>query len=129
MARKGWDLLKADYRERLERNGISRSDYERGASLKAGRGHERTPERPSLSNPQNFPEYHSERQRLVNAVARKKQEIFGNSPKWNPAKGRANIIKYAPSMAKLRWALNAEPEEWLDAIREDREGYAFLGYH
>lgn len=129
MARKGWDQLKADYRNRLERNGVTRADYERGASLKAGRGHERTPERPSLSNPQKFPEYHRERQRLVNAVNHKKQQIFGSSPKWNPNKAKANIIKYSPSMALLRWAENASEDEWLDAIRESSEVYSFLGYH
>jgi len=129
MARKGWDQLKPDYRKRLERNGISKIDYERGDSIKAARGHERTPERPSLSNPQQFPKYHSERQRLINAVVQKKQNYFGTSPKWNPAKAKANLVKHAPSIAKLRWANNASEDEWLDAIRESPQEYSFLGYH
>ena len=129
MARKGWDSLKPDYRKRLERNGISKTDYERGASIKAARGHEKTPERPRLSNPQQYPQYHTERQRLENAVNRKKQEVFGTSPKWNPAKAKAVTARRAPSLARLRWALAADPEEWLSAIREEPESYSFLGYH
>jgi hypothetical protein len=129
MARKGWESLSPGYRNRLERGGVSKSAYERGESIASARGHQRTPERPSLSNPQQFPQYHSERQRLINAVNIRKQELFGTSPKWNPARAKANFTKYAPPMARLQWALDAEYEEWLDAIRESPEDYAFLGYH
>ena len=129
MARKGWEDLSPGYRSRLERGGVSRAAYERGESLKSARGHGRTPERPSLSNPQQFPQYHGERQRLVNAVNRRKQDLFGTSPKWNSAKAKANLIKYAPPMAKLKWAVNASEDEWLDAIRESPKEYSFLGYH
>jgi len=129
MARKGWESLSPAYRNRLERGGISKAAYERGESIKSARGHSQTPERPSLSNPQKFPKYHSERQKLINAVNRRKQNIFGISPKWNPSRARANLNKYSPPLSKLQWALDAEPEEWMDAIREDPEGYAFLGYH
>lgn len=40
--RKGWEQLSEGYRARLSRGGISRSEYEGGASLKSARGH-RTP--------------------------------------------------------------------------------------
>jgi len=129
MARKGWESLKLDYRKRLERGGISRAAYERGESIKSARGHAQTPERPSLSSPTKYPKYHSERQKLITQVNKKKQDFFGISPKWNPTKAKANLSKYAPPMARLQWALDAEYEEWVDAIREDPEGYAFLGYH
>jgi hypothetical protein len=44
MARKSWGALTPAYRRRLERGGVSQSAYESGASLKAARGHARTPE-------------------------------------------------------------------------------------
>jgi hypothetical protein len=129
MARKGWESLSPGYRSRLERGGISKSAYERGETIKSARGHNSTPERPSLSNPIQFPTYHSERQKLINAVIIKKQQHFGASPKWNPTRAKANLMKYAPSMASLRWAMNADYEEWLDAIRESPAEFAWLGYH
>lgn len=39
MARKGWDQLSEAYRNRLVRNGITRTDYDQGASLGKARGH------------------------------------------------------------------------------------------
>lgn len=129
MARKGWESLSPGYRNRLERGGVTKSSYERGESITSARGHERTPERPSLSNPQHYPQYHSERQRLINAVMVRKQTLWGESPKWNPRKAQANMIKYAPSMASLQWAMDAEDWELFDAIRESPDEYAFLGYH
>lgn len=39
MARKGWDNLSQTTRRRYERQGITRKDYEEGASLTAARGH------------------------------------------------------------------------------------------
>lgn len=45
MARKrNWDALTDAYRHRMIRNGITRQDYESGASLTAARGHGLTPE-------------------------------------------------------------------------------------
>lgn len=130
MARKGWDSLSPGYRQRLEKGGISKTAYNRGESLQKARGHAQTPERPSQPKQrEKFPQYHSERQRLVNAVNRKKQDFFGTSPKWNPEKAKANMSKYAPPLALLRWAMDADYEEWLNAIREEPERYAWLGYH
>lgn len=45
MARKGWDSLSASYRGRLERKGITRVQYDSGASLQRARGHTREGER------------------------------------------------------------------------------------
>ena len=130
MARKGWDSLSDGYRARLQKGGISRSAYERGESLAKARGHERTPERPSQPKlKERYPNYFNERQKLINDVVAKKQEYFGTSPKWNPKKARANLSKYPPPMALLRWALDATYEEWIDAIHNDPEQYAWLGYH
>jgi len=59
MAARKWSSLSADYRARLERGGISRREYESGASLKAARGHKATPERPerAAKNPAKYVEY------------------------------------------------------------------------
>lgn len=37
--RKGWENLSPKYRQRLERNGITRQSYDAGISLKAARSH------------------------------------------------------------------------------------------
>jgi len=37
--RKGWDELSEGYRSRLVKGGVSKTDYESGASLKSARGH------------------------------------------------------------------------------------------
>jgi hypothetical protein len=42
--RKGWDQLSDNYRRRLERGGIRKSDYEGGIPLDIARGHGETPE-------------------------------------------------------------------------------------
>lgn len=65
MARRTWDLLSANYRRRLERNGVTRSAYESGASLSGARGHAKTPERPERArkHPEQYPEYTRKRQR------------------------------------------------------------------
>jgi hypothetical protein len=59
MARKAWDALSSSYRRRLERSGIDRAAYDRGESLKAARGHARTPERPrqAARAPERYPDY------------------------------------------------------------------------
>lgn len=127
--RKGWDSLAPGYRARLERGGVSRAGYERGESIKSARGHAKTPEHPKAYNPKEFPTYHNERQKLVKDINQKKQDFFGASPKWNPQKAKASLAKYAPPMALLRWAMDADYGEWIDAIHDEPETYAFLGYH
>lgn len=136
MARKGWDRLKSDYRERLERNGISRSDYENGVSLKKARSHEKTPERPRNYNAELFQEYHQSREALTARLVERKRELFGDTPadpkhgpRWNPERSAQYIRDYSPPLRLMRWALEASTEELLDAIRDDPETYAFLGYH
>ena len=127
MARKGWDQLSPAYRARLEKGGVSKTAYERGESIQAARGHSRTPERPTQA--QNFPQYQNERNKLVDKVASRKQAFFGTSPKWNPIRARRAFNANPPPMAKLRYWSTLSREEWLDAIREDPEVAAYLGYH
>lgn len=127
MARKGWNTLSPNYRARLEKNGISRKDYEAGASIQAARGHKDTPERPSQAA--GFTKYLAERNRMIRRVVDKRQAFFGTSPKYNPLKGSKVFQDNPPSMAQLKYWSNLSEEEWLDAIREDPDSTAYLGYH
>lgn len=127
MARKGWDSLSPGYKARLEKNGISKTGYESGASIRAARGHKTTPERPTQAA--NFPTYQNERTNLVRRLTARKQAFFGISPKWNPKRAAEKFRKVPPPMAKLRQWVNFSREDWLDAIREDSDTASYLGYH
>jgi len=130
MARKGWEQLTPGYRQRLERAGISKRDYQSNAPIQKARGHERTPERPSAHKPAQFPQYESRRQQIINDLVAAKRRFFADSPKWNPRKARANAAKGTKPLAWYRhFAYEADSLEWLDAIREDNEAAAILGYH
>lgn len=52
--RKGWSKLSASYRGRLERQGITRESYTRGADLRGARGHR--PSAPSQAAPREITE-------------------------------------------------------------------------
>lgn len=56
---RNWQSLSPAYRARLQRGGITRRQYERGASLSKARGHSKTPERPERAkrNPARYPDY------------------------------------------------------------------------
>jgi hypothetical protein len=56
---RNWEGLSGSYRSRLERSGVTRADYESGASVTAARGHAKTPERPerAAKNAERYPEY------------------------------------------------------------------------
>lgn len=127
--RKGWDALKASTRERYEKNGISRSDYDGGASLKKARGHEKTPEHPNQYNPKDFPDYNRERKKLEKELAERKKDLWGENPRYNPKNAEKYIRERPPPLRLMRWAIEASEEELLDALREDPETFAFLGYH
>lgn len=127
MPRKGWSSLSPAYRARLEKAGISRSDYESGQSIQSARGHANTPERPSQAK--NFPTYRNVRDKLIAKVTAKKYDYFGTRPKWNPSKAAKAFRDNPPSLAKLRYWANLSKDEWLDAIREDPNVIEFLGYH
>ena len=42
--RKGWDALSTTYRQRLQNNGITQTQYTSGKTLETARGHSTTPE-------------------------------------------------------------------------------------
>lgn len=90
MARRNWDSLSDSYRSRLERSGISRSDYQSGQSLRAARGHATTPEHPGqgISRPE-FREYYRSEERaerhtqdLQRAVNAKIEDVFSEHHKY-----------------------------------------------
>lgn len=129
MARKGWASLSPAYRTRLEKAGLSQSDYESGASISKARGHEKTPERPHSFDAARFPEYSSERDRLIQDLEAKKERMFGDRPRWSAKRSARYIREKPPSMRQLRWAVDeAEESDFIDALRESPETFTFLGY-
>lgn len=130
MAKKGWDNLSPGYRERLERKGLSKEDYEQATSLKKYRGHEHTPEKPKdvIAHPDKYVKYVSERDKLIKELMKKKEQVWGDSPKWNKRKAKENLTKNDIPMALLRKANRMTGDDWLDAIREDHSIWYFLGY-
>lgn len=127
--RKGWDALKPGYRSRLEKAGVSRKAYESGASLRKGRGHEHTPERPTSYNPSEYPRYAQDRARLVRAVQTRKRQVWGDRPRWHEARSARALREHPPSMQQLRWALAADNEEILSALLETPKTHQWLFYH
>ena len=130
MARKGWGSLSPAYRGRLEKAGLSRQDYEAGASLSEARGHQTTPEHPRSFDPGKYPAYAAERSRLTRELEEKKERMFGGQRRWNADRASRYIREKPPSIRQLRWAVDeADEEDLLDAIREDPSAFQFLGYH
>lgn len=127
MPRKGWASLSPAYRARLEKAGISKSDYESGQPIQGARGHANTPERPTQAK--NFPVYRNARDKLIARVTSKKHAYFSGKPKWNPTRAMKVFKDNPPTMAQLRYWANLTEDEWLDAIREDPNTVQYLGYH
>lgn len=129
MARKGWNALSTNYRARLEKAGISKTDYEGGQSIQSARGHAATPERPTQANPTKHARYIKERDRLITRLTTNKEMWFGTSPKWNPLKKAKPFKDNPPSLALLRtWAAFSR-DEWLNALHSGDESTSYLGYH
>jgi hypothetical protein len=127
MARKGWTTLSDAYRKRLEKNGITKTDYERGVSLQGARGHSRTPERPSQTK--NHPTYQLEQTQLITKIVDKQHFFFSTSPKFNPGRHIAMYKTNPPSIKLLRKWAKMTKDEWIDAIRETGDYAKYLGYH
>lgn len=130
MARKGWESLSPGYRARMERAGVSRTAYESGASLRAARGHSKTPERPTARiSREQYPEYFTKRQRLIQELQAKKQRIFGQSDKWDARKSADRIREKPASNALLQAAIDADEEDIWDSMRGEESDYAYLFYY
>lgn len=137
---RNWNALSSDYRERLERRGITRGEYESGISLKGARGHEKTPERPERAerNPTEFQDYIFKRDKLVSDIVRRKYELFGTKGKYNAARSRravSNTIDNKPrSIASLNRVLRAlgDRDNWNDVVTSEdlhTEDISALYYH
>lgn len=129
MARKGWTSLSAGYRSRLEKSGVTKRQYEQGASLQSARGHGKTPETHTAYSPTKYPTYHTNRENLIAQVEARKAELWGGGARWDAARAAQNLRSYPPTIAQLRWALHADDEEIQDAFGEAPEEYAWFGYH
>lgn len=136
MARAGWDSLSDSYRGRLERSGVTRSDYERGESIAKGRGHSQTPEHPERAelHPDRYREYVRRRTALEQQVIAKKEEAFRGSPKWNATRAARNVHKVPhegftkpPSIRLMKKFLDEDFDydqvDWAD------DEWGFLYYH
>jgi|SRR5215475_1704030 len=134
--RKPWASLSESYRERLARKGITPQMHSAGESIRAARGHARTPEHPSeaITKPREFPEYARVRTRLIAQVRAKKYRLWGQEHKYSDRRA-ASIINGGfdghnpPSLARLRWAIEANEDDMLRAMSSGDEEYSFLWYH
>lgn len=148
--RRAWNALSADYRARLQRNGITPAQYEAGESLKAARGHSKTPEHPqdAVKNPGRFSEYrekHKDRYKEYRARVKslqqlafeKKERLWGNRHTWHEGRARKYIYTghgdvKVPGVRKLREFLAMTDDEAEAAISSAGYGidddWAFLFY-
>lgn len=137
--RKGWQELSANYRNRLERAGITQKQYAAGKSLSKARGHSKTPEHPTDKiSREKFRDYYDERQRLMHEFIEKKDRLWGElyserrrngSIRYSPKRSADNVRDGKMSNQLLKWALDADEGELIDALRSDPETFAFIGYH
>jgi hypothetical protein len=127
-----WAQLKAEYRERLIKKGITPEMHASGVSLRAARGHKDTPEHPGAYNPTQYQSYNQRRKTLLAQLEARKQQLWGGSPRWDAQKSQQWPREKPPSIAELKWAVNdADDDELEDAVRQirDDETFTFLGYH
>jgi hypothetical protein len=99
-SRRNYDSLSDAYRKRLERGGISRTEYNRGDSLKAARGHKAgvTPEHPSdvRKSPKTYEKYITNR---TERLEKQRQRESINPDEYNTLieKALRNAVKILES--------------------------------
>lgn len=142
MAKGNWDALSSGYRTRLERNGISRSDYESGTtSLSAARGHKATPERPERAetDKEKYRDYRNRQDRLIKEIIRRKDAMFSNKKTFNKQRsdkavrfngdgGRRGIKNLRTILAAFEIA-EADNLDYYEMIEMDSELEDALRYH
>lgn len=134
-----WNNLTPTYQKRLSRAGVSKAQYESGASLKSARGHKLTPERPAdyAKNPAKYKEYGDNRKRLAAAVRRRKEGLFSDRLKYSPERARELVNKGTvesgiPTVASYKWFLNATEDEILARMppaNNPEDVMSFMWYH
>jgi hypothetical protein len=141
MAR-NWNALSPAYRQRLERAGITRQQYESGVSLEKARGHEQTPERPErASDKEKYERYRNQRNALIKDIEDFKIGRFGRTPGWNKQQS-LKVIKSDPETGRNRGindlraihaivmiAIEDELYDWLDIVDMDSEYESAFFYH
>lgn len=133
--RKPWSELSESYRDRLSRKGITPQMHAAGESIRAARGHAKTPEHPQegLKEPEKFRDWFNERQKLIAIVQKRKAKMFRGSNKYNARNARKYVSEGAnnnpPSMKLLRWAATADESELMEDMTSGDEDYSFLFYH
>lgn len=137
MARQ-WDALSSAYRKRLERGGVTKSAYESGASLKAVRGHSRTPEHPedARRKPLFYTDYLDKRRQIEDRVIEIKDRAYTDLFKFSGSRSREAVRKYRDTSKMISW-LHAvdngsfDVDNDIDRIdwQKDGDEYAFLYYH
>lgn len=137
---RNWNALSDSYRQRLERAGVDRRDYERGASLAGARGHAETPERPSQASPERYVDYFNRREKLINSIQAMKRELYGSKDSFNAKRSREAVDKN-PKTGKSRTLKELkraerkiaemidgeEPEEFYDEPEDFDDDFLF--YH
>ena len=78
-AYRSWDSLSDDYCKRLTRGGVTREEYESGASLSAARGHSTAPERPERAL-KNLTKHTAYLDRVPRNLPKSKQAMRFNTP-------------------------------------------------
>jgi hypothetical protein len=140
MARKSWSELSPDYRQRLEKAGITPAQHAAG-DLAEARGHGKTPEHPadipnlSPEKREKYQDYIQRRTDLIRQVVAKKERLWGGGTRYNPKRARAAVedrmreAGHVPTMAKLQAFMNMSDIEaqglpfWRDSE------WHFLFYH
>jgi hypothetical protein len=136
--RRAWSSLSNGYRARLLRSGISQEDYERGASLKAARGHAHTPEKPAeyAKHPSRFQAYAQKRRSYTERIVEMKRLIYSERLRYNEGRsvqyvrrGGGDVLP--PTVEQLRFLSNMTLEEFEDFAYEHKEDddWRFLWYH
>jgi hypothetical protein len=84
---RNWDSLSGGYRQRLERAGVTRVQYERGDNLQAARGH-------------SGGEGHYTRKDYIDQIEAIKRERYGDKPSFNAGRSRKAVDRHAETGEK-----------------------------
>lgn len=134
--RRAWEDLSDGYRARLSRSGVTKRSYESGVDLSGARGHAKTPEHPAdyVKNPKRYKEYGETRKGLIAKVKRRKDGLFSDRFKYNKERSMSFVMNGTekgspPTLAQLRWFLNATDEEIEDNIPREETEDSWMWYH